>query len=533
MFRNGLEVGPVAGKGRSRPEDVLVKIPALMLLSGMGYTYLPGAKTEKDPDTGILTGVLKESVEKINGVKLSDGLFSALTADLRELLGADDSGLGFYSALRDGWNGLKLLDFDKPEWNRFLTGTEISYGRDRSRFQPDITVFVNGLPLAMIEVKSPEQKGGVLAECERMRRRIRRKEFRRYLQAVQLWVFSNDGNREERGFLPGDGAFFTSGAGDGFSVFPGPEKGYGAGLRSARPDPDSERAILTDSGLPDPGSNPALRRRAGADTPTRRTLTGLLRPERFLFLIRYGIRFVPGENAPDNRAGRRILNWEQITALLRMDEKIRRGFRNWTVPCSRPGGRITAAAAAAVLLRERMPDCRVFWVSENGKESGRAEACFRKQGIPAGEMVFLSAADIRKRNGSASGSGQNVFFLSSPGNRYRTERTPAALLRKADPQAVLITMGEEETHEGENYTYLLRCADGTLYCGWTRDPEKRVRTHNAGKGAKYTRSRLPVKLVYLESFRTREEAMSREWRIKRMTRAQKEELIRRKGENGG
>lgn len=79
--------------------------------------------------------------------------------------------------------------------------------------------------------------------------------------------------------------------------------------------------------------------------------------------------------------------------------------------------------------------------------------------------------------------------------------------------------------EGESYTYLLRCADGTLYCGWTSDLSARVAAHNAGKGAKYTRSRRPVELVYHETFETKSQAMSREAKIKQLTREQKEELI--------
>jgi len=87
--------------------------------------------------------------------------------------------------------------------------------------------------------------------------------------------------------------------------------------------------------------------------------------------------------------------------------------------------------------------------------------------------------------------------------------------------------------EEGNYTYLLECADGSLYCGWTKDPEHRLKEHNAGSGAKYTRSRRPVKMVYLEKFDTKEEAMSRERRVKRMTRRQKQALIARKNDVGG
>ncbi len=77
----------------------------------------------------------------------------------------------------------------------------------------------------------------------------------------------------------------------------------------------------------------------------------------------------------------------------------------------------------------------------------------------------------------------------------------------------------------EAYTYMVRCGDGSLYTGWTYDLEKRVAAHNSGKGAKYTKSRLPVELVYHERFTTKEEAMSREYAIKRLTRSEKLKLI--------
>ena len=78
------------------------------------------------------------------------------------------------------------------------------------------------------------------------------------------------------------------------------------------------------------------------------------------------------------------------------------------------------------------------------------------------------------------------------------------------------------------YIYILECADNTLYTGYTNDLENRLKAHNEGKGAKYTKSRLPVKLVYSESFDDKKEAMSREWFIKhRLTREEKIELIKK------
>ncbi|MBQ6383926.1 MAG: GIY-YIG nuclease family protein [Clostridia bacterium] len=101
----------------------------------------------------------------------------------------------------------------------------------------------------------------------------------------------------------------------------------------------------------------------------------------------------------------------------------------------------------------------------------------------------------------------------------------------------------EKTEKGKNIlpvgfrqgvccTYLLQCADGSLYCGWTNDLEHRLQSHNAGTGGKYTRSRRPVRLMYAERFGTKEEAMRREWEIKRLTRKAKIGLIQHAGGNG-
>ena len=77
----------------------------------------------------------------------------------------------------------------------------------------------------------------------------------------------------------------------------------------------------------------------------------------------------------------------------------------------------------------------------------------------------------------------------------------------------------------KHYVYILRCADGTFYTGWTTDPERRTKVHNSGKGAKYTRARRPVELIYYEEFDDKIEAQRREWAIKQLTRAEKEALI--------
>lgn len=84
-----------------------------------------------------------------------------------------------------------------------------------------------------------------------------------------------------------------------------------------------------------------------------------------------------------------------------------------------------------------------------------------------------------------------------------------------------------------NYTYIVECNDGSYYTGWSTDVEQRVKHHNEGRGAKYTKSRLPVRVVYVEAHETKQEAMQREYAIKQLSRRQKEELVQEyKKKNG-
>ena len=83
----------------------------------------------------------------------------------------------------------------------------------------------------------------------------------------------------------------------------------------------------------------------------------------------------------------------------------------------------------------------------------------------------------------------------------------------------------ENIIQKKHFVYILRCSDGTFYTGYTTDPERRIRVHNSGKGAKYTRSRRPVELIYTEEFGEKVEAQRREYAIKQLTRAEKEQLI--------
>ena len=113
-----------------------------------------------------------------------------------------------------------------------------------------------------------------------------------------------------------------------------------------------------------------------------------------------------------------------------------------------------------------------------------------------------------------------MLYLQAAGAAY-------IALRGNGSYGTMVTVMQrmERTMTEENYTYILECADGTLYCGWTNHLKERVAAHNAGKGAKYTKSRRPVVLKYYEIFGTKQEAMRREWALKQLSRKEKLDLI--------
>lgn len=119
----------------------------------------------------------------------------------------------------------------------------------------------------------------------------------------------------------------------------------------------------------------------------------------------------------------------------------------------------------------------------------------------------------------------NAFWMTVESTLpdYKERRT---ILKKDGSVLMRAAFRGDEKDSKEFYTYILRCADGSLYTGYTTDLEARVNAHNSGKGAKYTRTRLPVSLVYYETFNTKQDAQRREALIKQMGKREKEKLIK-------
>ncbi len=197
-------------------EATRVQMPALVHLTKLGYSYFGKISEDMagkvyDPETNILTNVFLEQFQKLNPTRASEALQTL--KDINQELDNDDLGRSFYLRLKRSYP-IKLIDFDNPRNNLFHCTAEFTCKNGQDEFRPDITLFVNGLPLVFIEVKKPNNHGGMVAESERMNNlRFPNKKFRKFINITQLMIFSNNMEYDAMGgIVPVQGAFYCTAA---------------------------------------------------------------------------------------------------------------------------------------------------------------------------------------------------------------------------------------------------------------------------------------------------------------------------------
>jgi len=284
-------------------EATRVQMPALVHLTRIGYDYF-GKITEDmagsvyDPDTNILIEVFKSQFAKLNPEKAGEA--EAVLRTIRQELDNDDIGESFYKRLK-AVSPVKLVDFEHPENNLYHCTGEFTCKRDEDEFRPDITLFVNGLPLTFIEVKKPNNQGGMVAEADRMNhQRFPNKKFRRFINITQLMIFSNNMEYDALGgIVPIQGVFYCTGA-KSYSPFncfreENPLNSNIAPFNADFPykdiDAEVELKILTDFNCQVIHTSPEYQTNLNINTPTNRVITSMCSPERLLYLIKYGIAY--------------------------------------------------------------------------------------------------------------------------------------------------------------------------------------------------------------------------------------------------
>ena len=301
-------------------ENSRVKIPALLHLMKLGYTYIPLREQIRREDTNIFESIFLESLQKINPNAQEEELKRVLDEVSLEL-DYEDIGEKFYQRLT-ATSGIKLIDFKNFNNNSFHVTTELICKNGDEEFRPDITLLVNGMPLAFVEVKKPHNKEGVLAERRRINTRFKQKHFRKFANATQLMVFSNNMEYEDGIVEPVFGAFYaTSAYADLHFNYFREDADYPVKQELLVLSNELENFVLKDNNLLVIKHSPEFKTNKEAYTPTHRMLTSLFSRERLAFLLRYSIAYVREENGLQKH----IMRYPQVFATMAIAAKLEEG----------------------------------------------------------------------------------------------------------------------------------------------------------------------------------------------------------------
>lgn len=349
-------------------EATRVQMPAMVHLTRIGYTYFGKLSEDKngtvyDGDTNILLQVFERQFKNLNPGH--EGEFLQVLKDIRKELNDDDLGRGFYNRLK-AVSPVKLIDFDNIGNNMFHFTAEFTCKNGQDEFRPDITLFVNGLPLCFVEVKKPNNHGGMLAESARMNKeRFPNKKFRRFINITQLMIFSNNMEYDALGgIVPIQGAFYCTGARScaPFNCF---REENLSGQKIApfhrdylykEIDKTVEKQILSDYNCQVIHTSPEYQTNLGFNTPTNRILTSMCSPERLLYIIRYGIAYVRMEREVDGKIEstdqKHIMRYQQLFASLAIRQKLAEGVKSGVVWHTQGSGKTALSYYLTYILND-------------------------------------------------------------------------------------------------------------------------------------------------------------------------------------
>lgn len=319
-------------------ENSRVKIPAILHLMRLGYTYIPLNKKNRREDTNIFEDIFIDSLQRINPDVAKEELYRTLDEISLEL-DYEDLGRKFFQRLTTT-SGIKLIDFNDISNNSFHVTTELTCKNGDEEFRPDITLLINGMPLTFIEVKKPHNKEGIIAERNRINARFKNKHFRRFVNITQLMVFSNNMEYEDDIVEPIFGAFYaTSAYADlSFNYFREDED-YPINQKLRLVSEQEENTILKDNNLLVIKHNPEFKTNKEPNTPTHRIISSLFSKERFAFILRYGFTYVEEESGLQKH----IMRYPQLFATKAIVSKLDKGWNKGIIWHTQGSGKTALA----------------------------------------------------------------------------------------------------------------------------------------------------------------------------------------------
>ncbi len=448
-------------------EDSRVKIPSILHLTRLGYTYLSLKDQEWDGSSNIVPSIFCGSVSTINPDATAEEVDKALV-ELGLLLDNEDLGKAFYERITET-SGLKIINFDDFDQNSFHVVTEFTCKNEDEEFRPDITLLVNGMPLVFIEVKKPNNRDGILAERKRITTRFENPKFKRFVNITQLMVFSNNMEYEDGAPEPLQGAFYAS------TSYEEPAFNYFREEEALNLDElldplkqETEDFVLADTGYISIKHAPEFATNKNPDTPTNRLSTSLFSRDRLRFLLRYSIAYVRTEDGLEKH----VMRYPQIFATKAIEREIEGGIRKGIIWHTQGSGKTALAFYNVHYLTDYFKRNGVvpkfYFIVDRIDLLDQASREFRSRGLVVHTVNTRDefAADIKSNVAIHNDAGkpeitvvniqrfkddpdvarstdyalgmQRIYFLDEVHRSYNPEGSFLANLNQSDPDAIKI-----------------------------------------------------------------------------------------------
>jgi type I restriction enzyme R subunit len=449
-------------------EDTRVKIPAILHLCKLGYTFLPLSKATFDNKTNIAIDIFTERILRINShLKIYD--IKKILDELTLVLDYDDLGKTFYSMLT-ATSGIKLIDFDNFNTNSFHVVTELPCINEEEEFRPDITLLINGMPLVFIEVKVPNNKEGILAERKRMNTRFANKKFRRFANITQLMVFSNNMPYEDGVIEPLMGAYYATSTYKDimFNYFREEKEDI---FHNLLPDDEEiENLVLKTTNYVTVKHSPEFASSKNPLNPTNKILSSLMSKERLAFILKYAIAYVNESNALEKH----VMRYPQLFATKAIEHELNNGIKKGVIWHTQGSGKTALAFYNVKFLTDYFQQKNVipkfYFIVDRIDLADQAKTEFTNRGlIPkviSSRIDFIN--DLKKVSALSNHSGkseitivniqkftenslineindydlhiQRIYFIDEAHRSYNPKGLSLTNLYNSDPKAIKIAL---------------------------------------------------------------------------------------------
>ena len=457
---------------RNHNELTRVQLPAVLHLTRLGYQFLGSHSEEiinRDKETNILTSVFKAQFLRLNYATEDD--FAREMENIKLELDQNDLGQAFFKRLQGRKDDYTYINWERPELNTYHVAMEVTAQNGEDEFRPDITIFINGLPLSYIEVKQPDAvrdgKTGMDSEKERTKQRFKNRKFRRFNNITQLISISDNLPYDDQHLHQRQGSYYATGSFSAtkFNAFKEERADELIGKVSVLSD-ETIQTVLEDAKRLALMKTPEFQTNLSPDTPCHQFLTSLYTRERLLFMLRYGLVYVEetDEETGQVHLQKHVMRYPQYFATKAIEQTIHSGQTKGIIWHTQGSGK-TALTFFNIryltdVLSKKGIVPRFYFVVDRLDLANQAFKEFSKRGLKAKRIsnpadlnkqeksYDISVVNIQKFKDSSDLTDhsdydlnqQNIYFIDEAHRSYNEKGSYLPNLYNADKKAIKIAL---------------------------------------------------------------------------------------------